>query len=107
MLKPTLVQVALLGSTLLMNAQNSSPHSFKKTQLSDKFWCEGATFGDLNRDRRIDIVSGPYWYEGPDFQKRHQFYPPTKTFVRKKTDGGEETIEGFEGALGEKNTYSD
>ncbi len=90
-----------------MHAQTSSPHSFKKTQLSDKFWCEGATFGDLNRDRQIDIVSGPYWYEGPDFQKRHQFYPPTKTFVRKKPDGGEEKIEGFEGALGEKNTYSD
>src|SRR5678815_67529 len=44
-------------------------HSFKKTQLSDKFWCEGATLGDLNRDGKPDIVSGPYWYEGPDYKK--------------------------------------
>src|SRR6266487_3468476 len=82
-------------------------HSFKKTQLSDKFWCEGASFGDFNHDGKPDIVSGPYWWEGPDYQKRHEYYPATKTFTLKKADGTVETIEGFEGALGANNAYSD
>src|SRR5437773_8442112 len=82
-------------------------HSFKKTQLSDKFWCEGASFGDFNHDGKPDIVSGPYWWEGPGYQKRHEYYPASKTFKLKKADGTEETIEGFEGALGANNTYSD
>jgi len=82
-------------------------HTFKKTQLTDKFWGEGATFGDLNRDGKPDIISGPFWYEGPDFTKRHEYYPATATFKRKQPDGSEQTIEGFEGALGVENKYSD
>src|SRR5215471_11751941 len=82
-------------------------HSFKKIQLTDKFWAEGASFGDFNHDGIVDVVCGPFWYEGPDFQKRHEYYPPTATFKRKKADGTEETISGFEGALGENNAYSD
>jgi hypothetical protein len=31
---------------------------------------ENATVGDLNRDGRPDIVSGPYWFAGPDFVPR-------------------------------------
>src|SRR5256714_15634523 len=82
-------------------------HTFKKLQLTDKFWAEGATFGDFNHDGKVDIVAGPYWYEGPDFQKRHEIYPATQSFVRKKSDGAEEKIAGFEGALGVENKYSD
>lgn len=82
-------------------------HSFKKTQLSDKFWCEGASFGDFNRDGKMDLVSGPYWYEGPNFQRWHEFYPATRSFKKKGASGAEETISGFEGALGSNNAYSD
>ncbi len=97
---------ALSGSTLA-TAKDYILTSFKKIQLSDKFWCEGASFGDFNHDGKLDIVSGPYWWEGPAYQKRHEYYPATKTFKLKKADGTEETIEGFEGALGANNAYSD
>ncbi|WP_428305967.1 PVC-type heme-binding CxxCH protein [Lacipirellula sp.] len=50
-------------------------HSFKKEQLSKEFYGEGANFGDFNHDGVNDIVSGPYWYEGPKFLKRHEYYP--------------------------------
>ena len=63
--------------------------------------------GDLNRDGKPDIVSGPYWYEGPDYKKRHEYYPAAHTFKRKKADGGTEDVAGFEGALGVNNVYSD
>jgi len=82
-------------------------HTFKKIQLTDKFWAEGANFGDFNHDGKIDVVSGPYWYEGPDFKKRHEFYPANATFKHKKNDGTEEVIPGFEGGLGTINAYSD
>jgi putative membrane-bound dehydrogenase-like protein len=45
-------------------------------QLSDVFFSEGADCGDFNNDGRLDIVSGPFWYEGPDFQKAHPYYEP-------------------------------
>jgi VCBS repeat protein/FG-GAP repeat protein len=80
--------------------------TFKKIQLTDQFWCEGANYGDFNHDGKMDIVSGPFWYEGPDFQKKHEIYPATQTFKRKKADGTEETVPGFEGGLGVNNAYS-
>lgn len=49
--------------------------AYKKQVISDKFYAEGAYYGDFNKDGKPDIVAGPYWYEGPDFQKRHEIYP--------------------------------
>jgi hypothetical protein len=110
MIRTTIVlaisSAAIVGA-LRAAAAAETAHHFQKTQLSDKFWCEGATFGDFNHDGQMDIVSGPYWYEGPDFKKRHEVYPPIQTFTRKKPDGTEEKFEGFEGALGTENKYSD
>jgi hypothetical protein len=81
-------------------------HSFTKQQLTDEFWAEGAHFGDFNKDGHNDIASGPYWYEGPDFTKRNEFYPAKESFKIKDKDGTEKTIRGFEGALSGKNAYS-
>ncbi len=79
-------------------AQQQTPHHFKKIQLTDQFWDEGANFGDFNHDGKMDIVSGPFWYEAPDFKQRHEYRPATATFQRPKAGGGAETIAGFEGA---------
>lgn len=49
---------------------------FRKIVLSETFYAEGANFGDIDRDGVNDVVSGPYWYRGPDFQTRFTFYPP-------------------------------
>lgn len=57
-------------------ADDKSPVSFQKQVLSDKFFAEGAAFGDFNHDGQMDIVAGPFWWEGPDFKKEHAYYPP-------------------------------
>ncbi len=51
--------------------------------MTDKFYAEGSGLGDINKDGHGDAVYGPYWYAGPDFQKKHEIYPveaflPTK-----------------------------
>ena len=100
------LSLALLSATGLATAKDVKVHSFKKLQLTDQFWSEGANIGDFNRDGKLDGVSGPYWYEGPDFQKKHEYYPATESFKKKNADGTETTIPGFEGGLGVNNTYS-
>lgn len=66
---------AVLAAPFVMG-QPHTIHQFRKIQLSDTFFSEGATFGDFNNDGVMDVASGPYWYEGPGFQKRHEIYPP-------------------------------
>jgi len=64
---------------LLLTALSASPAAepvaFEKHVLTDQYYCDGINAGDINRDGRPDIVAGPFWYEGPDFQKKHEFYP--------------------------------
>src|SRR5438552_17777942 len=95
---------ALFSTALIASSADFKLHTFKKIQLTEQFWSEGATFGDFNHDGKMDVVSGPYWWEGPDFKIRHEYYPAAKTFKVKQDDGTEQTIPGFEGALGKTNT---
>ena len=53
--------------------QGASAPAFKKIVLDDKFYCEGIHFADINRDGCLDVVAGPFWYEGPDFRVRHEY----------------------------------
>ncbi|MFO1041844.1 MAG: PVC-type heme-binding CxxCH protein [Planctomycetaceae bacterium] len=57
-------------------AQDFTVHTFERQQLTGEYLSEGANFGDLNKDGRPDIVHGPYWWEGPEFKKQHEIYPP-------------------------------
>ena len=67
----------LLGLAVSLPAAfaNGSVARYQKITLNDQFFSEGATFGDLNKDGHLDVVSGPYWWEGQDFKRRHEYYP--------------------------------
>ena len=69
----SLVFVLLVFAVETTSAQTKVP-KYKKIVLSDKFHAEGACIGDFNKDGIPDVAIGHYWYEGPDFQKRHQFF---------------------------------
>lgn len=47
------------------------PLHFRKVLISDERY-ESAGVFDVNGDGLLDIVSGAYWYEGPDFVKWHK-----------------------------------
>ena len=51
-------------------------HRFDRIHLDETFYSEGATFGDVSGDGVPDIISGPHWYEGPSFEKKHEYSPP-------------------------------
>ncbi|MBN2449027.1 MAG: HEAT repeat domain-containing protein [Lentisphaeria bacterium] len=53
--------------------------NFRRLRLFEEFYAEGAYYGDFNRDGRMDVVAGPFWFEGPDLQTRHE-YRPVKAF---------------------------
>jgi putative membrane-bound dehydrogenase-like protein len=45
---------------------------WESQQITDQFFAEGSAVGDLNGDGVNDLVYGPVWYEGPDYQTRHE-----------------------------------
>ena len=58
------------------NKRDKSTPTFNKITLTEKFYGEGIHHVDLNRDGEIDVISGPYIYEGPDFSKKTTYYAP-------------------------------
>ncbi|MEZ6127501.1 MAG: VCBS repeat-containing protein [Planctomycetaceae bacterium] len=50
--------------------------TFEKIVLTDRYYCDGITAGDINSDGHADIVAGPFWYEGPEFRTAHEIYDP-------------------------------
>ena len=70
-----------------LNSNSQSPASkgvpvFKKTVISTDFISEGVTAGDINKDGKMDIVAGYYWFEAPTW-KRHEI-APSRIFDPKK-----------------------
>ncbi len=96
-----------LASLLVFAAGSADAQTYRRLQLTDKFWSEGAAWGDFNQDGALDLCAGPFWYAGPDFTNRHTYRPATASFKCKAADGTEQTIEGFAGALSDQNAYAD
>jgi len=48
---------------------------FDRKMLTDNYYSEGISGGDIDGDGVVDIVYGPYWFAGPDFKAKHEIYP--------------------------------
>jgi hypothetical protein len=70
-----LTSIILLGPPGL-HGEEYSLHTFDRQQLTDVYFSEGAHAGDLNGDGAVDVVYGPYWFEGPALTTKHEIYEP-------------------------------
>lgn len=60
----------MLALSLAIAAPETGLH-FERTRIGDGTY-EACSVFDVNRDGDLDIVSGEYWYPGPDFTDRHK-----------------------------------
>jgi len=76
----------LLSSFTAFAASTASPPralTFEKHTLTTEYWSDGLNAADLNGDGHPDIISGPFWYAGPDFKTRHTVYEPVPQELEK------------------------
>lgn len=80
----------LLRPPVGVAAEVTSPN-FRKIQLTDRFYAEGVSSGDVNRDGAVDVLSGPYAYLGPDFKRSVEIHAPQAYAIANATMGGQYT----------------
>lgn len=72
---------AALAAALVPDSPAAAPAAdakitWKKTVLDPKFRSEGVAIADVNKDGKLDVLNGEYWYEAPDW-KPHEMKPFT------------------------------
>ena len=65
-----------LGPIPFARGDDQQLHCFRRHQLTDTYYSEGASAGDLDGDGQTDVVYGPYWFEGPSLTTKHEIYEP-------------------------------
>ena len=73
-MRPRLSLAAGLFLALAGPAMAETKITWKKTVLDTKFRSEGVAVADVNKDGKIDVLNGEYWYEAPDW-KPHEMQP--------------------------------
>src|ERR1700722_7893867 len=76
---PLIAAAGLATAVLVPAAPAAKPEepkiTWKKTVLDTKFRSEGVAVADVNKDGKIDVLNGEYWYEAPDWTP-HEMQPP-------------------------------
>lgn len=78
-------QISLIAVLPQLQAQTLF-HRFDRVVLSEEFFSEGACLTDIDADGITDIVSGPFWYAGPDFRTRHAYAPARRFSIKGYSD---------------------
>ena len=72
------ISAFLLGySAVAQDATKSKRVRFKKNTITNEFISEGVAIADVNRDGKLDILAGAFWFEAPDWT-RHELATPKK-----------------------------
>ncbi|HYH67154.1 MAG TPA: VCBS repeat-containing protein [Urbifossiella sp.] len=73
------VAIGVGGHLALAQDKTAAPKadtkiSWKRTVLDTKFRSEGVAVADVNKDGKIDVLNGEYWYEAPNWTP-HEMQP--------------------------------
>ncbi|MBY0525032.1 MAG: VCBS repeat-containing protein [Gemmataceae bacterium] len=71
----SLVLIAALPALSVSADDEASKITWKKTVVDKTFRSEGVAVADVNKDGKLDILVGDYWYEAPDW-KPHEIRKP-------------------------------
>ena len=72
------IALSFIAVHLQAEDRENAASIFQKNILEEKFYSEGAYYADLNRDGKLDMIAGPFWYEGPDYKTRHEYAEPVE-----------------------------
>ncbi len=70
-----LLSLLSLNSVVLGADKEKQISKFKNQQLTDTYYSEGISSGDIDGDGKTDVIYGPHWYKGPEFKESHEIYP--------------------------------
>src|SRR5215210_7482260 len=62
--------VAITGNAQVTKQHSATPR-FAKQVITTQFVSEGSATADVNKDGKIDIIAGAFWFEAPSW-KRHE-----------------------------------
>jgi hypothetical protein len=73
------VELKDLGRRFLPEEQVSS--RFRMQRINDFYYAWSAAAADVNHDGILDIIAGPFYYLGPDYQVSREIYPSKTSTV--------------------------